>query len=134
MDAEGVGGRTVGAAQAGAVLGVHDGELQAELLGHLVAPLQGQSGGADDHDAAGPAAQEQFLDDEAGLDGLAEADVVGEEEVDAGGADGPGDRFQLVRLDGDARAEGGLEGPGVGGGHGGPADGVQEGGETVRGS
>ncbi|MDH6438194.1 hypothetical protein M2158_006735 [Streptomyces sp. SAI-144] len=120
-------------AQAGAVLGVDDGELQAELLGHLVAPLEGEAGRTDDHGAAGPAAQHELLHDEAGLDGLAEADVVGEEEVDAGRADRAGDRLQLVRLDGDAGAERGLEGFAVGGRDGGPADGIEEGGEAVRG-
>ncbi len=41
----------------GAPRGVDHGEVQAELLGHLVAPLRGEPGRTDDHDPAGAVAQ-----------------------------------------------------------------------------
>ncbi|MDH6449558.1 hypothetical protein M2155_001966 [Streptomyces sp. SAI-119] len=132
MDAERVGGGAVGAAQPGAALGVDDRKVQAELLCEFVAPLQGEARRTDHHDAVGTPSQQQLLDDEASLDGLAEADVIGEEQVDTGGADRAGDGFELVGLDGDAGAERRLEGLDVGGGDGRPADGVEERGETGR--
>ena len=44
--------------------------------------FSGQPGRAHDHDAAGAVSQQQLLGDQPGLDGLAEADVVGEQQVD----------------------------------------------------
>ena len=43
------------------------------------------------------------------FDGLAEADVVGDEQVDAGHLDGADHRVELVVLDFDAAAEGCLQ-------------------------
>ena len=80
---ERVGVQAVGSAHVAHRLGVDDREVETELLGHLVLPLQAESGRADDDDRAGPVAQQQLLDDQAGLDGLAEADVVGEQQVGA---------------------------------------------------
>ena len=71
------------AAQLAHQLAVHDAELQAELVAHLVAPLDLQGRRADDQDAARPVAQDQLLDDQPRLDGLAQADVVGNQQVDA---------------------------------------------------
>ena len=127
-----VGGQAVGAPVGGHARGVHDDELQAELLAHLVAPLQGQAGRAHDDDRAGPVAQEELLDDQARLDGLAQADVVGQQQVGARGRERPAQGLELVGLQGGARAEGRLEGPGVGGGDGAPAHGVDEGAQGVR--
>ena len=89
--------------------------------------FSGERGRADDEHGAGPVAQEQLLDDQPGLDGLAQADVVGDEQVDAGHLQRPDHRVELVVLDGDAGAERRLEGPAVGGGDGAPAHGVEEG-------
>ena len=97
------------------------------LSPHLVPPLQGERGRADDEHGAGPVAEEQLLDDQAGLDGLAQADVVGDQQVDAGHLQRPHHRVELVVLDRDARAERRLERPAVGGGDGAPAHGVEEG-------
>jgi hypothetical protein len=54
-------------------LAVDDAELEAELVAHLVAPLELEPRGADHEHAARAVAQDELLDDEAGLDGLAEA-------------------------------------------------------------
>ena len=89
---------------------IDDAEVEAELVPHLVAPLDLERGGADDEDRPGAVAEDQLLGDEAGLDRLAEADVVGDQQVDARHLDGPHDRVELVVLDLDAAAEGRLEG------------------------
>jgi len=131
VDGERVGGGAEVAADVGAAFGVDDGEVEAELVGHLVAPLHGEAGGADDKDPLGAVAQQEFLRDQAGFDGLAQADVVCEQQVDAGCLDRSVDRFELVVLDRDAGPERGLEGLDVGRGDGGPADRVEEGGQTL---
>ena len=66
-----------------------------------------------------------------GLDGLAEAHVVGDEQVDPRHLDGPDHRVELVVLDVDAAAERRLDVLHVGRGGGPPADGVEEGVELV---
>ena len=63
---------------------VDDREVQTELLAHLVLPLQGQARRADDRRGAGAVPQQQLLHHEASLDGLAQADVVGEQQVGPG--------------------------------------------------
>jgi len=71
-------------------------------------------------------AEEHLLEDEASLDGLAEPDVVGDEQVDPRHPERPHDGVELVVLDRDAALEGGVEVLGVGGGDGAPPDCVQE--------
>ena len=61
---------------------------------------------------ARPMAQDHLLDDEAGLDGLAEPDVIGDEQVDPGHREGPHHGVELVVLDGDPRCGTGPGGPG----------------------
>jgi len=76
---------------------------------------------------------EQHLShDQVGLDRLAEAHVIGDEQVDSRHGEGTGDGFELILLDHDAGPERGLERPGVGTGDGAPADGVEEGAELLR--
>ncbi len=74
-----------------------------------------------------PVAQDQFLSDEAGLDRLAEADIVGDQQVDARHLDGAYDRIELVILNSDATTERGLQGAHVGGRDRAPAHGIEEG-------
>ena len=71
--------------------------------------------------------QDHLLGDEPGLDGLAEADVVGDEQVDARHLDRAHDRLQVVVLDADAAAEGRLQRVRVRRGDRAPAHGVEEG-------
>ena len=67
----------------GGLLAIEDGELDRELRAQLVAPLELEGGGADDEDAADASSLEQLAEDEPRLDGLAEADVVREQQRDA---------------------------------------------------
>ena len=96
---ERVGVQAVGAAHLGHQLAVDDDEVQAELLAHLVLPLQRQARRADDDHGAGPVPQQQLLEDQAGLDGLAQADVVGEQQVGPRAGQRAAQRFELVGLD-----------------------------------
>ena len=72
-------------------------------------------------------AQQQLFDDEPRFDGLAQADVVGQQEIGARGRERPAQGLELVGLQGGAGAEGRLKGLGVGGGDGAPAHGIDEG-------
>ena len=49
--------------------------------------------------------QQHLLDDETGLDGLADADVVGDEQIDASHVDGAHQWVELEVLDADATAK-----------------------------
>ena len=84
-----------------------------ELLAQLLLPLLGQVRRAEDHEPVGLAAVQQLAGDEAGLDGLADADVVGDQQAHRVQLEGHQQRDELVgaRLDGDA-AEG-AEGAGA---------------------
>ena len=112
-------------------LAVDDAEVEPELVPHLVPPLDLERGRADDQDAPSPVADDQFEGDQARLDGLAEAHVVGDQQVDPRHLDGPDHGVELVVLDVDARAERGLDVLHVGGGGRTPADGIEEGVEPV---
>ena len=111
---------------------VQDHEQEAEALLHLPLPLlQHGCGGGDDHGAR-LLAQQQLAGDEAGLDGLAEAGVVGDEQVHAGEAKRLAQRLHLVGVDLDAGPERRLEEVRVGGRDAVPAQGVQERAEVAR--
>jgi hypothetical protein len=77
-------------------------------------------------------AQQQFGGDETRFDGLAEADIVRDEEVHARQPQRLVERLQLIRVNADAGAERGLEEPGVGRGHAIPTDRIQERREVPR--
>src|SRR5262245_11284725 len=123
----GVDVQAPGAAQVPQQLGIDDAEFQAELVPHLVPPLDLQRGGADDEDLPGPVPQDQLERHQPGLDGLAEADRVEDAQADTGHLDGADDGVQLVVLDLDAGAERGLDAMDIGGAGGAPADGIKEG-------
>jgi hypothetical protein len=71
-------------------------------------------------------AQQQLLHHQPGLDRLAQADIVGDQQVGARQRQGPHHRVELVVLDGDAAAERRLQRAGVGAGDRAPADRVEE--------
>ena len=96
-------------AHAADVLAIEDLEDETEPLLHLVLPLQQHRGRRGDHDLPHPPAKEEFACDEARFDRLAETDVVGDEQVDAGQAKRLAKRLELERLDRDARPERCLE-------------------------
>ncbi|HEY3672016.1 MAG TPA: hypothetical protein VGN51_13850 [Acidimicrobiia bacterium] len=54
-------------------------ETFAELLVQLVAPLLAETRGRQHEDAASETTQHQLLEDQAGLDGLAETHLVGQD-------------------------------------------------------
>ena len=60
-----------------------DLELLAELVLQFALPLEGEVGRRDDQGALDQAANLQFLDQQAGHDGLAGAGIVGQQEADA---------------------------------------------------
>jgi hypothetical protein len=117
---EGVGAEDEGAAELLELAPRGDGlEAEAEALAHLAGPLlEERTGGGDDEDPVGAATRDELGHDEAGLNGLAEADAVGEEEARPAHREGAHDRDELVggdveaaRLDGEqgVRAKGLLE-------------------------
>jgi hypothetical protein len=110
---------------------VHNAEVEPELVPHLLLPLDLQRRGADDQDAPGTVPDDEFQRRHAGLDGLTQAHVVGDEQVDPWHLDGPHYRVKLVVLNVDAGAEGGLDVLHVGGRGGTPAHGVEEGVQLV---
>ena len=105
---------------------VEDHEEEAEALLHLRLPLLQHGGGRRDDDLLRLLAEQQLARDEPGLDGLAEAGVVGDEEVDAGHPERLAERLHLVGVDLDAGAERRLEEVRIGGGDAVPAKGVEE--------
>src|SRR5690554_7446692 len=70
------------------VSSVDHAEVEAELLQHLDTPFFLQRSGTDDQDGTGAVPEQHLLDDQSGLDGLAQPDIVRDEEVDAGHVDG----------------------------------------------
>lgn len=126
-EVERVGVKTVAAPDLPHGLGVDDGEFEAELLRHLVLPLQTKAGRTDDDRGTGPVSKEQFLDHQAGFDGLTEADVVRKQKVSSWAAERSSQRLELVRLNVGAASEGCLDDMGVSGGDRPPPQGVDEG-------
>ena len=128
VEAEGIRRQPRGTADLGELLGVDE----AELLPHLLLPLQAQTRRADDDDRAGAVAQEELLDDQARLDRLAQADVVGQEEVRARRLQGTAQRLELVGLQARPGTEGGLVLTRIRRGDRAPADGIDECADRVR--
>ena len=56
-----------------------DDEVLVELLVHFLLPLDCERSGRNDEDSVGPAASDKLFDDDTGLDGLPEADLVTDE-------------------------------------------------------
>ena len=106
---------------------VHDAEVEAELVPHLLLPLDLERGRADDQDLPGAVPDDEFEGDHPGLDGLAEAHVVGDQQVDPWHLDRPHHGVKLVVLDVDAGAERCLDVRDVRRGRSAPADGIEKG-------
>ena len=114
------------AAQATQELGVGDLELEAELLTHLVPPFDLQGRWADDQHLLDSMSGQELLCDEPSLDGLAEPDVVRDQQVGPGHPNGTNHRLELVVLDRNAAAERRLDRTRIGAGDRAPSDGVQQ--------
>ena len=116
----------------GDVVLVEDLEDHPEAVFQLILPLQEHRRRAGHDDVLDLLAEQEFPGDQAGLDRLAEADVVGDEEVHPGQAQGLLQRLELVGVDPDAGPEGRLEEVRVGRGHAVPLQRVQVGREQLR--
>ncbi len=94
---------------AGDVLLVEDLEDHAEAVLQLFVPLEQHGGRTGHDDVLDLLAEQQFSGDQAGLDRLAEADVIGDEEVHPRQAQCLLQRLELIGVDPDAGSEWGLE-------------------------
>ena len=110
---------------------IEDYEYEAEALPHLGLPLLQHGRRRSHHDRPGLLAKQQLTSDETGLDGLAQARVVGDKEIHARQAQRLAQRLHLVGVDLDAGSKRRLEEIRVGGGDAAPAQGVQEGAEVT---
>src|SRR5258708_4092479 len=88
---------------------IDDAKFQAELVAHLVAPLHLQRSWADNQYFARAMTYDKLLADQACLNGLAQADIIGDQQVCARHLDGPHDRVKLVIFHLDTAAEGSLQ-------------------------
>jgi hypothetical protein len=86
--------------------------------------------GASDDDFVHPPTETEFVGNEAGFDGLTQAYVVRDEQVDPGEFEGLAEWLELVSLDSDTGAEGGLEELFVGGSDAVPTKGIEIGSEV----
>lgn len=101
-------------------------ERETEPLLELVAPLVDHGRRAGHQNPVDLLAHEQLAEDETRFDGLAEAYVVGDEQVDTREGQGFAKWLELVVHDLDASTVGCLEQPGIGGGDAAPAPGMEE--------
>ena len=105
MDVERVEAGAVVARHVGEALVVEQHEDLVVLAPQLAEPLDRQGLGRDDEAALGAAGAQQAVQDEARLDRLAEADLVGEEPAHRVGRAGARGRVELVGEEPDAPAE-----------------------------
>jgi hypothetical protein len=115
------------APDAGQVGAVQDLEHEPEALLQLRPPLLEHGGGSRNHDCLGLLPQEEFTGNQAGLDGLPEAGVIRDEQVDPGKPERLAEGLHLVGVNLDARAKGGLKEIGIRGRDTVPPEGVKEG-------
>ena len=101
----------------GDVLLVEDLEDHAEAVLELFMPLQEHRWRTGHHDILNLLAEQEFSGDQPGLDRLAEAHIIGDEEVHPRQAEGLLKGLQLIGIDPDTGPEGGLEEVRVGGCH-----------------
>ncbi len=125
----GIGAVAAAAAQCLQMLGVDDLEREAEFGLQFVLPLLRHRWRCEHQCEIDAATQQQFAEHEAGLDRLAEPEVVGDQQVDPRQAQRLAKREQLIGIEPDAGAERRLEQVALGRSRGAPADGAQIGGE-----
>ena len=88
---------------------VEDREQQAEALFHLRLPLLQHRGGGSDNDGVDFLPEQQLARDEAGFDGLAEAGIVRDEQIDPWQPERLAERLHLVGVDLDSGTKRRLE-------------------------
>jgi hypothetical protein len=91
------------------IVAIDDRETQAEFLRQLILPLRGHRRRARYDDVIDTTAQQHLPQDEAGLHGLAEADVIRDQQIDPGQPERFGERQELIGVEADAGAERRLE-------------------------
>ena len=91
------------------VFGEHEVKRLAEMEPHFAHPLRHQPLGGDDQRPFDQPPQFEFADDQAGLDGLAQPDLVGQEVADPVVGDRAGEGPDLVRQRDDRRLDGGQQ-------------------------
>ena len=89
--------------------GADDGGVEAEAVPELGLPLRAEIGRAEDAEACDFATAEELASDEEGLDGFADADVVGDEHADGIQAEGHHHGDELIRARADAELAEGAE-------------------------
>ena len=113
MGPERVDTHTALASQPPDMLGVDDLKAETELFAHLALPFAAQARRADHHDLLSLVAQHQLLRDQSRLDGLAETDIVGDQQAHPGHPQRFDQRQELVVLNVYAGPERRLERAGV---------------------
>lgn len=106
---------------------VDNPEIKAKLFQHLDAPLLLKRCRTDDQDGAGAVPQQHLLDDETRLNGLAQADVVSDEQIDARHIDCTHQWIELEVFNADAAAERRLQKASIGIGGSTPANRIKKG-------
>src|SRR5258707_2771887 len=106
---------------------VDDAKLETELVPHFLLPLHLQRRRADDQNGPNPMTQDHLLNNQTGLDGLAQAYIVRNQKVDPRHGECPNDRVELVFINFDTAAKRGLQGPIISLGGGPPTHGVEKG-------
>ncbi len=127
-----IGGEAALAPERGEIFAIDERERQAELGLKLVLPLADHSGRRGHENEIDAPPQKHFAEDQARLDGLAGADVVGDQQVDPRQPQRLSQRKKLIGIEVDAGAERRLEQVPVGGGRRVPAERAQIGGEDRR--
>jgi hypothetical protein len=84
---------------------VDDCEPQPEPRLKLIRPLPEHRGRRGNDDKVDPTPQQQFAQDEAGFDRFAEADIIGDQQIDPRKYERFAQRFELIRVEADARPE-----------------------------
>src|SRR4051812_222238 len=84
---------------------VYDPELKAELVPHLLLPLNLNRGRANNQNASGAVTQDQLLRNKTCLNRLAQADIVGDEQIHPRHRQCANDWIQLVVIDVNAASE-----------------------------
>ena len=114
------------------VVPVQNLEAEPESLLHLGPPLLEDRSGSGDHDRLDFLPQQELACDQAGLDRLAEAGVVGDEQADAGHPERHPQRLHLVGVQLDTGAERRQQESGIGRADRVPAERVHIGREPAR--
>jgi len=116
----------------GDALAIDDSEGETEFRFEFIFPLRCHRRRRGHDNQVNPAAQEQFANNEPGLDGFSQPDVIGNQEVDAREAERLAQRKQLIGVEPDACAKWRLQQIAVACGRRIPANDANMGGEHLR--